>query len=91
MNAREVFDRQAAEIARAARAGLCAPRFRGPQTPELAVLRLRRVARGVSEPCEREAVSRFLERLTAQPDASELRDALVIMGAAAVLREERRP
>lgn len=58
-------------------------------TPEAAGARLHRVARGVTDASEPEAVSRFLERLSADPDAEELRAALVLAGAAAVLREAR--
>jgi hypothetical protein len=35
-------------------------------------------------------VGKLLERLSALPDAAELRDALVLAGAAALVRESRR-
>lgn len=57
-------------------------------TPEAANDRLQRVAAAVAERSEPEAVSRFLERLSVLPDAEELRAALVLAGARAVL--ERR-
>jgi hypothetical protein len=60
-----------------------------PITPTSARDRLIRVARAVNEGSEPEAVSRFLEKLTADPDAEALRDALVVAGAAAVLRAVR--
>jgi len=51
--------------------------------------RLRRVARAVTEASEAEAVSRLLERLSTDADATALRDALVLAGAAATLRDVR--
>jgi hypothetical protein len=56
-------------------------------TPEAARDRLRRVALAVTEASEPAAVARFLERLAAQEDAEELRAALVLAGALALLRE----
>ncbi len=58
-------------------------------TPEAASARLRRVVWAVTEESEPEAVARFLERLSGDPDAEELRAALVLAGAAALLREAR--
>ena len=51
--------------------------------------RMRQVAREVSKASEPEAVARFLERVAAQPDAEELRAALVLVGAEAVVRGAR--
>ena len=62
-----------------------------PLTPSRARDRLVRVARHVTEQSEPEAVARLLERLTADPDAEALRDALVLAGAAAMLRAVRLP
>jgi hypothetical protein len=58
-------------------------------TSEAARDRLRRVAAAVVETTEPEAVARFLERLAAEEDAEELRAALVLAGAEAVVRESR--
>jgi hypothetical protein len=60
-----------------------------PITPGAMRSRLTRVARAVAEPSEVEAVARLLERLAAHDDAAELRDALVVAGAAALIREVR--
>lgn len=54
-------------------------------TPDAARARLRRVALSVTETSEPEAVARLLERLATEPDADELRAALVLAGAAAML------
>lgn len=54
-------------------------------TPEIARARLRRVALSITEASEAEAVARLLEKLACEPDADELRAALVLAGAAAVL------
>ena len=53
--------------------------------------RLRRVALSVTEASEPEAVARLLERLAQEPDADELRAALVLAGAAAVLNGAAAP
>jgi hypothetical protein len=58
-------------------------------TPEAARDRLRRVAIAVTEASEPEAVVRFLEKISAHEEAEELRAALVLAGAAAVLNEVR--
>lgn len=58
-------------------------------TPEFARDRLRRVAVAVTEASEPEAVARFLERLSADESAEELRAALVLAGAEAIVREAR--
>lgn len=60
-------------------------------TPHAAQARLRRVAECVTEASEAEAVARFLERLAACDEAEELRAALVLAGAAALLDSEARP
>lgn len=54
--------------------------------------RVARVARTVTEDSTPAAVGRLLERLAARDDGQELRDALVILGAQAVLQgREARP
>ena len=58
-------------------------------TPAAAQQRLRRVARGVTETSTAEAVNRFLEKLSGDPDAEALRAALALAGAEALLRQER--
>jgi hypothetical protein len=55
-------------------------------TPFEAQDRLRRVAAAVVEGSEGEAVSRFLEKLSVRDDGQELRDALVVEGARALIR-----
>jgi hypothetical protein len=56
-------------------------------TPVLARERLLCVAAAVAEATELESVYRFLERLAALEGAQELRDALVLVGAEALLPE----
>lgn len=60
-------------------------------TPATATGRLLRVAVAVTEDSEPAAVDRFLERLSVLPEAEELRAALVLAGAAAVLTVARGP
>lgn len=59
-------------------------------TRAVAAERLRRVAAAITETSEPEAISRLLERLAARDDAEELRAALVLAGARALLREASR-
>ena len=56
-------------------------------TPEAARARLDRVASAITETSEAEAIARFLERVSVLPDAEQLRAALVLAGARAVLAE----
>lgn len=56
-------------------------------TPNAARARLERVAAAVTEASEAAAIDRFLERLSVLPDAEQLRAALVLAGAATLLRE----
>ena len=58
-------------------------------TAASATAKVRRVAAGITEPSELAAIDKLLERLTAHEDAQALRDALIVVGAATVLREER--
>ncbi len=58
-------------------------------TPAAARERLTRLAAGVEEPSLSAAVARFLERVAALEDSEQLRDALVLAGAEAVMREAR--
>lgn len=58
-------------------------------TPEFALGQLLTVAAGVGEPDESAAVDRLLERLTSRPEPSQLRDALILVGAREVIRESR--
>jgi hypothetical protein len=57
---------------------------------EVAHERVRRVAASVVEASSSGAVDRLLTRLAVDPDAEELRAALVVAGASAVLREAGR-
>ena len=56
-------------------------------TAAQARLALRHLAVGVAERDRGAAVARLLERLATRDDAEELRAALVVAGAAAVLRD----